>query len=338
MQTIGVLSNLNSGKNRREPSRLDRVEHALRGVGVVCRTASLDDLEPALRQLLDAGCEYWVCDGGDGTLHWMLTVGHRLIRDRGERELPKIIPAGGGSIDFVARKVGIDGTTAEIVERLVRAVERGDAPDTKQIDTLCLRGHAAHDATVITEHIGFAGAIAGAAQRFFAQLYAFAQVDAAAIATVIARASAGFALSRVPLVRGHVPTAMASASADIFEPAAVHIEVDGQQLAFERVSTLQVGSIDICLAGVIRTFRRAAADGQLHVQALSGSPWGLIGNLPAAALGTRLWGRHRFDDAARRLRVQALSTPLEPVIDGEQLETFSTLEITLGPPLRVALV
>jgi hypothetical protein len=126
---------------------------------------------------------------------------------------------------------------------------------------------------------------------------------------------------------------------DIFEPTRARVDVDGKVLDFDSFSSLQVGSIDISLGGVVRTFRHARSDGVLHAQALSTTRLGVVANLPNIVMGTPILGRNVYDGPASTLRAEAIDgTSLDPVIDGELFFGLSALEVSQGPKLRVPAV
>ena len=89
---IGVITNPNSKKNYRHPNRRRSLEQAVGAHGVVRETRSLDELPTVIAELLDAGCEHWVCDGGDGTLHWVLNSLYAAVRARTPAGQPLDIP------------------------------------------------------------------------------------------------------------------------------------------------------------------------------------------------------------------------------------------------------
>lgn len=340
--TIGVLTNPNSGKNRRDPKRVDDLHRAVGRHGVVRQTSSLDELAGVLEEFRDLGCRYWVCDGGDGTLHWMLSTAHRTALQsavRPEHPWPMVVPANGGSIDFVAHKVGIRGQAIDIIRELVAAIEKGEEPETIELDTLRVRGQTP-DSDDNVERIGFASAIGGVAQRFFDKLYKRERVDAWGIVDVLARSAAGqLAGSTPPPFRGLLAPDLQRFADDIFEPTPAAVSVDGDPLAFDSFSSLQVGAIDISLGGVVRTFRHAAASGVLHAQAISSTRLGVVANLPNIVLGTPIWGRNVYDGPARQLQVDAMRGQLlDPVIDGELCFGWSSMQVSAGPRLRVPAV
>ena len=338
--SIGVLTNPRSGKNRRNPGRVTELTRAVGRHGVVRKTGELAELPTILDEFLDLGCRYWVVDGGDGTLHWLLSMAHRRARDRGV-EVPSIIPANGGSIDFVAHKVGIRGQAVEIVTELIAHLEAGREPAIVELDTLHVVGQAMGEGGTCMDQVGFASAIGGVAQRFFDKLYSRDKpIDAWAIIDVLARSSVGGVASTAPRpIRHFIMPGLQRYADEIFEPTRAKVDVDGQVLDFDSFSSLQVGSIDISLGGVVRTFRHAADAGVLHAQALSTNRLGVVANLPNIVMGTPILGRKVFDGPVSKICVEALpGTQLDPVVDGEVFLGQSRLEVSQGPKLRVPAV
>lgn len=338
MPLVGVLTNPRSGKNRAQPNRKAALERAVGRHGIVRETRDLDDLASVLDEFIDAGCRHWVCDGGDGTLHWMLSVGDACLRARAERgELrawPRVLPANGGSVDFVAHKAGIRGDATALLRNLVKRVESGGRLETVELDTMRLRATMRDGSRF--EHLGFATAIGGIAQRFFGKLYEHRPVDAWSIARVLGKSAASALVGSTPGLSQLVPDELRDYADGMFEPTHARVTVDGRTLDFDRFMSLQVGSIDINLAGVVRTFRQARAPGVLHAQALQATRLGVVANLPNIVLGTPIWGRDVFDGPTETMRVEALGdAPLAPVIDGEMFEGVSSLEIERGPVLEV---
>jgi len=355
---IGVVTNPNSGKNRRRGGdRKLELERAVGRHGIVRQTCDVHELRAVLHELFDAGCDHWVADGGDGTLHWMLSVGFQVARERNggktPTRLPRVVPANGGSIDFVAYKAGIRGQATDVLRQLVAAFERGEVLRTIELDTFRMRGRSQTSSGPSSsasgpapgeepelDRLGFASAIGGVAQRFFEKLYEHKPVDSKAIVMVLANSLAGAVVSTTPQpLRSFVPGSLRRFSDDLFQPTRARVELDGQPLGFDELASLQVGSIDINLGGVVRTFRHASSPGVLHAQAISMPPWELAANLPNIVLGTPIWGSKVYDGPARHLR--AVAHPgdvLDPVIDGELFFGLRELEVEPGPRLEIPLV
>ena len=343
---VGVITNPNSKKNYRRPQRRRSLEQAVGRHGVVRETASLDELPEVVAELLDAGCKYWVCDGGDGTLHWALNSLYTAVQARTPAgtplDLPVVVPTNGGTDDFVARKAGLKGDADSIVRRLVARLERDEPISTIRVDTCRVLGddHSADPAAPRFDRIGLAAALGGASAAFFDRFYALPKDRGAlAIAGVIG-AAAGSALihSLAPPLRRFLPGELGDVDRhdDFFRPTRARIEVDGRTLPYSTFVSLQVGAIDINLAGVVRCFRYAREGGVLHFQALSTTPLGMVWNVPAMFLGTPIVGDNVYDDRARNVVITAeAGERLGPVIDGEQFSGLDRLELSLGPALRI---
>ncbi|MEZ4383299.1 MAG: diacylglycerol kinase family protein [Nannocystaceae bacterium] len=339
---VGVITNPNSKKNWRFPERRGAIQRAVGRFGVVKETQSLDELPRAVDELLDAGTKYWVCDGGDGTLHWVVnTLKDRLYARAGDdADLPVIVPTNGGTVDFIARKAGLKGDAVSIVNRLVRELDRGHEPETVRVDTCRHRGVGLDQAGAAVEfdRIGMATALAGVANNFFDRYYSLPKDRGAlAIAGVIGAAAGEALVDTVTSPLRRLLPGAGDKSNDFFRPTAAHIEVDGRRLGFTSFMSLQVGSIDINLAGVVRCFRHAHEDGVLHFQAISTSPVGVVFNVPNIVFGTPIRGRNVYDDRARRISiVAAQGDRINPVIDGEQFYGLDRVDLELGPSLRIA--
>jgi len=337
---IGVITNPNSGKNRRDPDRLRALDRVMDGHGLVRRTRDPSELRAVIEEFFERDCDYWVCDGGDGTLHWMLSVAHQVGREIG-RPWPLIVPANGGTIDFVASKAGVRGQVVDIVKALVEADRVGRRLPVVELDTLHATGQLdpAHGGAKV-DRIGFAVAVGGVAQNFFDKLYQYDRIDGWKILDVILRATAGSVASAAPLpLRPYVAPGLQRYADEVLKPMRARVDVDGQPLHFDTFSAVQIGSIDINLGGIVRTFRHAARDGVLHAQALGGSALGVVMNLPNVVLGTPIWGEYQFDGPFQHFRATAFAgETLDPVFDGEMLFGLRELEIRRGPKIRIPVV
>lgn len=337
---IGVITNPNSKKNRRRAGRRAQLERAAGRRAIVRETSSVDEIPQAVEEFLDAGCRYWVSDGGDGALHWLLTQGHRTLR-RLEAEgrgvpWPAIVPTNGGTIDFVAKKAGIRGHAESILGRLSGLLDAGREPEMVALDTVWLVGEPTAGSEPL-DRLGFAAAIGGVAQRFFAKYY---EDEVPGPATIVKVLSAGFGGYFVNTFGGPLkpfaPEALRAYGEDLFRSLRATVERDGVALPFSEYLTLQVGSIDINLGGVVRTFRHAAEGGILHLQALSLTPTEAFANLPNLVLGTAVQVRKGYDGPAGEVRVVAEEGEvIDPVVDGECFHGQRVVTARLGPSIRI---
>ena len=141
---IGVITNPNSRKNRNRPDRAERLQRIVGSLGEVHETSSVESIKPVLRDFLRKRARYWVADGGDGALHWMLRMGMEVLQEDEfvdqSLTLPMTLPTKGGTIDFVANNVGIQGDAEGILAMLRRGVEGGSIIEETEVDSMVIDG------------------------------------------------------------------------------------------------------------------------------------------------------------------------------------------------------
>lgn len=329
-ERVAVVLNPNArGGRRAMTERARRLERILGWRGEVHATRTLDELRVAVEEILATPPAIVVTDGGDGTLHWVLNEGRRLVPDIAA--LPPFLPTNGGTIDFVARKVGIRGHAESIVRELVRELDKGRMPRIVELDTLWLTGHSS-DGSVF-DRLGFALAAGGIGQRFFSKYYTEKKLGAGAIVRVVAKAVASqvAAQLRLPL-----PDRLLGYGREVFSPTHARVRIDGEEVPGLTHGAIHAGSIDISLGGVFRVFPLAQEDGALHFQAGDIVPREMIMALPSLARGGAIPSERLWEKCGREMSITALSDePLAPIIDGEAFEGLSDLTIRLGPRVRV---
>lgn len=340
---IGVVVNANARKNRKRPALVRELRGALGGDGRVIVTRHLDELRPAVEAHLADGCRVLVAAGGDGALHRMANVLLDL-RDEGKLDtLPPLVPTNGGTIDFVAKKVGLRGDAVTILRRLRLAARAGELPFVS-IPSLELRGterrpHGtraprtdAGDERAF-RRVGFALAAGGVGQRFFEQYYALDDPGPPSIVKVVGKVAA----SQVARTALPVPAPLAAPSARMFEPTRARVSIDGIPVEGELHGALHAGAFYLDLGGVFRFFP-LAVEGKIHFHAGPVAPWEVIGSLPRMALGRRLRARGLVERAGHEMIVEAIDAPLSPIVDGESYEGIVRLEVRPGPTLDIAIV
>ena len=344
MHRIGVITNPHAAGGRGLAHRED-LERAAGPDALVLQTRALDELPDAVDELARAGCRYWVADGGDGTLHWLLSTWHQRRQDPTSPAHagpdPVFLPTRGGSIDFVAHKIGLRGGGVAVVRRLRERLARRDEPDLIPLGTLRVLGVApavpgarlgevpategptsapASPATEddadeprgsrptetpradLPERLAFAAALAGVAQRFFDLLYEHPTVHPGHIVKLLAAGALGPAALGAPRpLRERLPRGLVRRAEHLFARTRAHVDIDGSALPFDDIGSAQIGAIDIDLGGVVRTFRKARRPGVLHAQVVGMGPAGIVANLPSVVLGTPLVGPRVFDDTCERL-------------------------------------
>ena len=103
---LGVIVNPFARKNRAAPDRIADLRRIVGPWGEVYETATVEDLRKAVKEL-NPRITHLVGDGGDGALHWLINEIEQCVSD--PERWPTFVPTNGGSVNAVARKVGVRG-------------------------------------------------------------------------------------------------------------------------------------------------------------------------------------------------------------------------------------
>jgi diacylglycerol kinase family enzyme len=329
---IGVITNPHSKKNRTRSGRRDELQRIVGPLGLVRETRSIAEIRPVIDEFRKREVQFWVSDGGDGALHWLLNEARRS-----GGELPRIVPTNGGTIDFVAKRAGIRGQADEVLDRLVRAVrERSELP-VEKVPTFVLRGTRVEKggAEAPFERVGFLAAIAGIGQRFFDKYYLDPFPGPFTVLRVIAKGLASIALGArgIALIPG-LPASWRAYAKELLRPQHARVKVDRRTLSGERWRALHVGAFFAEIGGIVRLFPYAG-EGKLHVMAGNPSPFDVALAIPNLFRG-RPMGRGIADMPAASVEVEALGEELlNPVIDGEIFRGVSRLSVEPGPAVQI---
>ena len=339
---IGVITNPNSRKNRGQPHRAAELQALLGDLGEVRATANIDAIKPAAREFLRRRARFWVADGGDGALHWLVRAGMELLEEdefrRTGASLPLTLPTNGGTIDFVAHHVGIRGDAHGLLRELTRALAQGDAIEEVEVDSMRIDGVQLKDGhEVAFRTYGFASAAGGVGQRFYSKYYADEDPSPRTILKVVSRtlASMPVALSPLRLLPG-LPVSMKDYARDMFRPTPARVAIDGEAMPGMAYTGIHIAAMSIDLGGVFRFFSKADEPGTLHALVGEVSPLTIVRNLPRMHLGREMRGENVIDRSCEQMTIEAVGDePLDPIIDGEYYRGVRRLTFSLGPRVRI---
>lgn len=347
---IGLIVNPNSRKNRHKPSRVRRFEKALGRHGTVIETPSVDSIVPALERFAREGRRYWVADGGDGALHWMINEAIRYFGPQRAASLAVYVPTNGGTIDFVAKAIGLEGSAQEIVARLATAVAEGRTPPLVEVPVVSFQGKQTvyGDEAVPWRRVGFGCALAGFGANFFGPLYrGNKEYGGPRIAKLLAAAfGAGLAQTTMRgVLAPFKPAFITRAEHEFLRPLRGEVKVDGTVLRGDdgrpvrEHTVLHAGAVPVNLAGIFRVFPRAG-DGKMHVHAGYISVGEAARVLPGLMTGRSVHHllRDALDGPATTLDVVCdPGEELTPVLDGEVFHRITELHASVGPHFSMAL-
>ncbi len=337
---IGVITNPNSRKNKNRPDRAERLQRIVGEMGEVHKTDSVASIKPVLREFLRKRARYWVADGGDGALHWMLRTGMEVLQEDEfigqSMTLPMTLPTKGGTIDFVANNVGIEGDAEGILETLRSTLEHGVAIEDTEVDSMVIDGIQRVDGTDVPfRTYGFASAAGGVGQRFFSKYYMDPDPNPRTIMKVVANTVASAPIALSPLAK--LPLGPWSTYArEVFAPTPCRVMLDGMRLPGEKFTGVHVASMSINLGNVLRFFGKADAPGMMNALVGTPSPWGILRNLPRMARGEEIRGRDILDRPCREMILEATGDELlAPIIDGEFYRDVQRIMFRVGPRVRI---
>lgn len=337
---IGVITNPNSRKNRNRPERVERLQRIVGKMGEVHQTSSVDSIKPVLRDFLRKRARYWVADGGDGALHWMLRMGMEVLQEDEFAEesvtLPVTLPTKGGTIDFVANNVGIEGDAEGILATLRRHLEHGATIEETEVDSMVIDGIQLKDGKdVAFRTYGFASAAGGVGQRFYSKYYAAKDPNPRTIVKVIANTLVSTPIALSPLSK--LPFGQWRTYAkEMFAPTPCKITLDGMVLPGDAFTGVHIASMSINLGNVLRFFGKAEQQGMMNAIVGTPSPWAIIRNVPRMTRGKEMIGSNILDRACRTMILEANGAELlEPIIDGEYYRNVKRLEFRVGPRVRI---
>ncbi len=144
MSGIAVISNPNTKRNRNAPDLARRMRALLGGDGCVLETKSVGDVPEAVKTCLAREVDIVAVNGGDGTLHAVVTALIPAYAKAG-KALPPIACLRGGTMNTIAKSMKTAaGTPLSILERLVEKHRRGEPLPTVERHALDLNGGAEH--------------------------------------------------------------------------------------------------------------------------------------------------------------------------------------------------
>ena len=337
---IGVITNPNSRKNKGRRGRAARLQSILGDIGEVRETESIDSIKPVLREFLRKRARYWVADGGDGALHWMLRMGMEVLQEDEFHgaDLPLTLPTKGGTIDFIANNVGIKGNAESLLATLRNAIERRRRVEEVEVDSMLIEGvRVDGDDETPFRTWGFGCAAGGVGQRFFAKYYEDHDPNPRTIVKVIGSTIASLPVAYTPLrALPGMPELLRGYAREVFAPTPCKVTIDGMVLPYTELTGVHIASMSINFGNVLRFFNKADQDGVLHALVGTPTPTWLVRNLYKMHRGADMRGRDIVDRACREMTVEAAGGELlAPVIDGEYYSDLKKVTFKVGPRVRI---
>lgn len=319
MGGIAVVSNPRSGVNKRNPKLLQRLAWILGDKGELAQPPDLDHLEETIRHFRDRDIDILCVNGGDGTLHKVLSAVVRVYGDGAtgraltEARLPAIAILKSGTVNTISRNIGLKMPAKPFLGHIVEAWQ-SDHP-IKTVERNCL----------VVNHGEASGFLfgTGVLSRFMEAYYAGGTPGPVKAVQVLARAI-GSALLGTAFAR------------HLFQRDDHRVTVDGEAWQAEGGYAAVAAATVNDLGLGFKLFHAATAHpDHVHVLGFPCGPLPVVRGLHRVYLG-KPYDRpeHVYDQVARQFTIEA-AQPLHFMMDGDFVRTQShTLHVQVGPRVR----
>lgn len=306
MGGIVIIHNPFARGNIKRPWMADKLRRILTGCGELIMTRNINQVPAVAEQCLKNQVEYLGVNGGDGSLHIVLSAFISVYQDH---PLPTIVAMRGGTMNTMANSVKIKGNTAGILKKLVEKYSSRQPINT--IPQHLIR---------LNDKYGFMSG-AGVPPNFLAAYYSGNSTGPwQALKTIL------HAIGSI-MVQGPFYKFLA-------QPAYCRIVVDGEEL--KPRDFIGILACTIREIGLGFTFTPHAYDKPGHFQFLAATikPLELVLQIPNLWMGKDLDRPDVISRITNNVHIEPLSN-MRYTIDGELYETESPIEMSCGPTINL---
>jgi diacylglycerol kinase family enzyme len=310
MGGIGIVNNPRSRRNRRSPRVARRLRAQLGDDGELLDASTPEELAGALERFRAAGADVLGVNGGDGTIHYVLTA---AVRAWDGAALPRILLLPGGAMNTMARGTGLRGGPERLLREVLIRRRHGFPLRTVERDLL----RVSADGAAPTYGFIFG---TGSVVSFLEAYYATGRPSPATAALLVGRGLAsalvngGFAATLTRRERLRVAT-----DGDEWP--------DGTYLALAAASTPDVGF-------GFRAFARCLEQpGSFHVVGVTGSLPQLAVSVPRIRRGAPWRRRVAQDEVTRTLVVEGERPRF--TVDGDLYGAERAISVETGPGVEI---
>jgi diacylglycerol kinase family enzyme len=269
-------------------------------------TASLDDLYRAAEEFKAANIDILGINGGDGTIHVTLTA---FLQVYGDAPFPKVAILPGGTLNTIARGVGIRGRPQEMLYDVIDRYHQGE--ELRVVERNALK---------VGDGYGFIfgnGLIA----NFLDAYYATGKPSPVMGAKVLARA----------IVSGILRTAFIE---QLFRRFVGRVTVDGEVWARGDFATLAGGTVPEIGLGFAPFYRCDERPDHFALLGIHTTALGLILDLPRIYRSRPMRRDKAISVVAREARIES-DEPFNYTVDGDLYRGVKELTLATGPRLRL---
>ncbi|MFZ5478297.1 MAG: diacylglycerol/lipid kinase family protein [Myxococcota bacterium] len=311
MPGIAVVTNPRSRRNLRDPRLAGQLAYVLGSKGEVAQPKDREELTDTCRRFRDAGVDVLAVNGGDGTTHTILTA---LMQVWGDAPLPSVALLRGGTMNTVATGIGIRGSPAELLGRLVAQYHAGEPIGFVERNLLRVSGDVPQYGFLFGN---------GLISNYLEVYYEGSEPSPAKAALVLAKGILS------ALVGGELIQRLT-------RRAEVEVVAGGETWPWRSYLTVAAGTADNIGLGFKPFFRASSHPGHMHALGIACSARDFILDLPRVRLGKPFTAPDVGQAVVDRLILRG-DRPLPYMVDGDFHVGGQSLEVTVGPRLRLLL-
>lgn len=315
MGGIAVLSNPRSGVNKRNPALVQKLAYMLGDKGELRQPPDLDHLEETVRELKARDVDVVCVNGGDGTLHKVLSALVRVYSEGATGEalrqvrLPRIAILRSGTLNTMSRNIGLKTKAEEMLGRVVSAHHGGPPLRTVERSLIVVNG----------EHAGFIFGI-GVLARYMRLYYEGGTTGAIKALRVFLQVCISAAFGT-------------SLAEELFHPEPWRIESDGVPWEASGYAAVAIGTVrDIGLG--FELWARALDDPErMHALGFACSPATVLPLLPNIFMGRAISAEGLLQGLPHRLTITG-DAAIDLMMDGDFVPGVEQLVVEAGPRVR----
>lgn len=307
MGGIGVISNPRSGKNKRNPGLARRLAYILGDKNLLAQPDHKDGLGEVARHFRERAIDILCINGGDGTAHTVLSA---FLAEYGKTPLPTIALLRGGTMNTMARNIGLRGTPESILGRVVSAYAADEPLSTVERNLLVVDG----------KHAGFLFGN-GLISSFLEAYYEGGDASPWKAVKVLVRAVSS-ALIGGSFIRR------------LTRPVRVTVDVDGEVWEPQEYLSVAAGTTADIGIGFRLFFRAVQHPDHMHALGFACGPMEVVKALPRVRLAQPIDSPYILEKVTRRMVIEA-DQPQSYMVDGDFHQGASRVVVEAGPRVRL---
>lgn len=304
---IRVVSNPRSRQNLKDKALAGQLRDELGDYGISEEPLNRDALGEMARRFHDDGVDVVCLNGGDGTVHTVLTA---MIGAYGSTPLPPIALLCGGTMNTIAKTLGVSGRPRQLLRRIVDQHKQGKPFTTKTRYLMKIDG----------QRYGFLWGN-GVFSNYLELFYEGGEPTPAKAAAVLGRGVASALFGGTTIER-------------IMRPFVGQALFDGQPLEGDRFVSVAAGTVEQVGLGFSPFSGSVKVPGKIHAVALRSGSLGVVRELPRVWMARPLGEAENTDALVARIELIAPGR-IPYMLDGDLYEGADRLVVEIGPSVEM---